>query len=169
VCYDLYMNSNSTALVLDTPGIEEVLNMLREDALFASTPELRAICCRLLAAGYTPRDTASKLRISESTIWGWCGEGDIKRAISEGKEHRRKVLSSQLESAAMDALDTLRDVLSDPDVPARDKIKAAEQILDRCGIAPASRGKTDNPTGPVIIDVDFDERLARIVATGQTG
>jgi hypothetical protein len=95
-------------------------------------------------------------------------EDDIKQAINDGKEHRRKVLSSQLEGAAMDALDALRGVLADPDVPARDKIKAAEGILDRCGIAPATKAGADQPTGPVIIDVDFDERLARIVATGQT-
>jgi len=161
------MSSNSTALAIDTPGIEEVLGMLRADALFAQTPELRAICCRLLSAGYTPRETAFKLHIAESTIWGWCAEADIKTAIAEGREHRRKVLSSQLEDAAMDALGTLRDILSDPEVLARDKIKAAEQILDRCGIAPTLNGKNTQPTGPVIIDVDFDERLARIVAIGQ--
>ena len=162
------MTAEQTALSPDTPGIEEVLRMLRADAMFAATPELRAICCRLLSAGYTPRDTALKLKIPESVIWGWRGEGDIKQAINDGKEHRRKVLSSQLEGAAMDALDALRGVLADPDVPARDKIKAAEGILDRCGIAPATKAGADQPTGPVIIDVDFDERLARIVATGQT-
>jgi hypothetical protein len=162
------MTANNTALALDTPGIEEVLGMLRSEALFAATPELRAICCRLLAAGYTPRETARKLRIPENAIWGWRGEDDIKQAINDGKEQRRKVLSSQLEGAAMDALDTLRDILADPDVPARDKIKAAEGILDRCGIAPSTKAGADHPTGPVVIDVDFDERLARIVATGHT-
>ena len=158
------MTEEQTALSPETPGIEEVLRMLRADAMFAATPELRAICCRLLSAGYTPRE----LKIPESVIWGWRGEDDIKQAINDGKEHRRKVLSSQLEGAAMDALDALRGVLADPDVPARDKIKAAEGILDRCGIAPATKAGADQPTGPVIIDVDFDERLARIVATGQT-
>ena len=132
--------------------------MLQADAMFADTPELRAICCRLLTAGYTPRDTALKLRIPES----WRGEDDIKQAINDGKEHRRKVLSSQLEGAAMDALNALRDVLIDPDVPARDKIKAAEGILDRCGIAPSTKTGADQTTGPVVIDVDFDERILTI-------
>jgi hypothetical protein len=162
------MSNDQTALSTSSPGIEEVLRMLQADAMFADTPELRAICCRLLTAGYTPRDTALKLRIPESVIWNWRGEDDIKQAINNGKEHRRKVLSSQLEGAAMDALNALRDVLIDPDVPARDKIKAAEGILDRCGIAPSTKTGADQTTGPVVIDVDFDERLARIVAQGQS-
>ena len=132
------MAANNTALALDTPGIEEVLGMLRSEALFAATPEL------------------------------WHGEEDVQQAINDGKEHRRKVLSAQFEGAAADALDTLRDILADPDVPARDKIKAAEGILDRCGIAPSTKAGASHPTGPVVIDVDFDERLARIVATGHS-
>lgn len=54
------------------------------------------------------------------------------------------MLSSQLEGAAMDALDALRGVLADPDVPARDKIKAAEGILDRCGLRRLPRPEPTN-------------------------
>ena len=49
-------------------------------------------------------------------------------------------------------------------VNPKDRVKASEAILDRCGLVENSAG--GNPTAIVAVDVDFDERLARIVASG---
>jgi hypothetical protein len=55
-------------------------------------------------------------------------------------------------------------VVSDPDVTPRDRVKAAEAVLDRCGITPEVANAAG--TAAVTVDIDFDERLARIVAAG---
>ena len=111
---------------------------------------------------------ARRLDISESVIWQWRNDDQLKLAIEEGTEYRRKVLGQRFQTAASGALDALEEILSNPDVSPRDRVKAAEGVLDRCGISPANKANDANASlGPVIIDVDFDERLARIVANGQ--
>ena len=50
----------------------------------------------------------------------------------------------------------------------RDRVKAATEILDRCGIAPDQGKDAMMMSTAVAVDISFDERLARIVATSQT-
>jgi len=55
-------------------------------------------------------------------------------------------------------------VATDVGTQPRDRVKASEAILDRCGITPQTES-AETRVG-VTVDVDFDERLARIVAGG---
>ena len=55
-------------------------------------------------------------------------------------------------------------VVSDDSVAPKDRIKAAEVVLDRVGI----NGTHDRePSVAISVDIDFDDRLARIVAGSQ--
>ena len=160
------MRTISSAVV--QPAESEVIEMLIEQTRFADTPDLRSTAIKLLEAGYTLTATATKMSIRASTLFRWARDPDVATAILSGREYRRQVLGSGLELAAEQALDSLVDVATDPDVAPRDRVKASEILLDRCGITPET-AKTAGQIGQtVVIDVDFDERLARIVASGSS-
>jgi hypothetical protein len=143
---------------------DEVSAMIAEEARLAGAVELHAAAVRLLEAGYTVRETARRLDVRSTTVWRWSREPAVGQAISAGRERRRTALGQRLESAAGSALDALIDVMQDPDVPAKDRVKASEVVLDRCGLVDVA-GKADS-TPRIAVDIDFDERLARIVAGG---
>jgi hypothetical protein len=135
---------------------------------FAADPELRAVAVQLLVAGYTVRDTCKRLRIRPSIMWGWAEDAQVKAAIEKGKELRKRSLGQSLEDAAEAALETLIDVMGDEATTPKDRLKAAELILDRCGLVEIAKGTAPAQETAVRIDVDFDERLARIVAGTRT-
>ena len=86
-------------------------------------------------------------------------------AMAAGVERRRVVLGQGLEEAAEQALGTLLEVANDVGAQPKDRVKASEAILDRCGITPEAAG--GGAAIGITVDVDFDERLARIVAGGK--
>ena len=141
---------------------DEVVDMLIQQARFEGTPELRAVAVKLLEAGYTLRVVSTKLGISASVIWRWAEDPEIRRAMRAGNEYRRHIINERLETAADDAVTALSRVVSDESVSPRDRIKAAEAILDRCGLVDDQ--STGSEATMVAVDIDFDERLARIVA-----
>ena len=143
-------------------GEQEVVAMLAEQARFNDEPEMKAIATRLLEAGYTVHSAARRLGLRSSTVWSWSKEADVAKAIASGADRRRTVLGQGLEEAAEQALGTLLEVANDVGAQPRDRVKASEAILDRCGITPQSN--TQQAAIGVTVDVDFDERLARIVA-----
>ena len=143
-------------------GEQEVATMLAEQARFNDEPEMKAIAAQLLEAGYTVQSTARRLGVRSSTVWAWSKEPDLATAIAAGAERRRKVLGQGLEEAAESALSALIEVATDVGAQPKDRVKASEAILDRCGIAPAA--ESASTAVGITVDVDFDERLARIVA-----
>lgn len=143
-------------------GEQEVAAMLAEQARFNDEPEMKAVATRLLEAGYTVQSAARRLGLRSSTVWSWSKEPEVATAIANGATRRRTVLGQGLEEAAEQALGTLLEVANDAGAQPRDRVKASEAILDRCGITPSANAQT--AAVGVTIDVDFDERLARIVA-----
>ncbi len=148
-------------------GEGEVISMLSEQARFADEPETKALAARLLEAGYSVAATSRRLGLRPSTVWSWSTDPELQSAVKAGQARRQAVLGQGLEDAAEAALSTLVDVALDTGAAPRDRVKASEAILDRCGITPASRSA--DATVAVSIDVDFDERLARIVAGSKAG
>lgn len=148
----------ATPVVVAPAAESEVVAMLTERA--GTSSEQRAVASQLLAAGYTVAQVARQLRVREVTVWGWTLDPAVKQAVEAGREHRRRVLGQGLETAAFSALTALEDLVSDSSVAPRDRLKAAELILDRAGLVdgPATSG------AQVTVDVSFDERLARIAA-----
>lgn len=146
---------------------QEVVEMLADQARFATDPEARAIATQLLTAGYTVRDVARRLKLRPHIVWQWAEDQAIKNAIDKGRELRRRSLGQELEDAAEAALSTLVDLMNDDAVTPKDRLKAAELVLDRCGLVDVKPSVTTQET-VVKVDVDFDERLARIVAGQRT-
>ncbi len=146
-------------------GEEEIVEMLVEESRFKGEPELRAAAARLLEAGYTVQSVARRLKIRASTVWKWSSEPEIAASIRSGAEYRRKVIGQDLEAAAEDALSALVEIVRDPGINPKDRVKASEVILDRCGLI---SGPESGQTTAIAVDIDFDERLARIVAGNRT-
>lgn len=143
---------------------DEVVSMMADQSRFAGDEELKGTAIRLLEAGYTINIVAARLQVRPTTVWAWTASADVQSAVKTGQARRKAILGEGLESAAETALSTLVDVAGDIGAPHKDRIKASEAILDRCGITPASPGGNEGGTVAVSIDLDFDERLARIVA-----
>jgi transposase-like protein len=144
------------------PTEPEVVGMIIEEAQFASEIERQAAAIRLLEAGYTIRVVARKLSMRPSTLWRWAQSEDARDAMEKGRQLRAQKIGQELEHAAECAITTLIDVSADDAVNPRDRVRASEAILDRCGMANVANN--DINTVAVAVDIDFDERLARIVA-----
>jgi len=143
-------------------GESEVIAMLQEQTRFADNDQMKGIAKQLLGAGYTVASVARRIGIRPTTVWSWSKEPDFVQAIDDGADRRRKVLGEGLQDAAEAALSALLEVATDIAAQPRDRVKASEAILDRCGITPQTES-SESRVG-VTVDVDFDERLARIVA-----
>lgn len=144
------------------------MTMLAEQSRFLDDAELKETATRLLSAGYTVNVVAARLRIRPTTVWAWTTDSEVQSAVKAGQLRRKAVLGEGLEAAAETALSALVDVVTDIGAPHRDRIKASEVILDRCGITPAGSGAGEGGSVAVSIDLDFDERLARVVAGAKT-
>lgn len=141
----------------------EVVEMLSQQTAFASDPETRAVAIQLLNAGYTVREVSRRLKLRPHIVWSWAEEPAIKGAIDRGRELRRRSLGQELEDAANEAIGTLVVLMQDEATTPKDRLKAAELILDRCGLVEVATKAAPVETA-IRVDVDFDERLARIVA-----
>ena len=139
-----------------------VADMVGEEARFRDEPAVQRTAVRFLGAGYTIRETARRLEMRPSTLMCWAHQPEMKEAIEKGRQYRQSMLGHDLESAATGAVRALADIADDDNVAAKDRVKAAEVILDRCGLVEKT-GSGGQVVG-IAVDVDFDERLARIVA-----
>ena len=148
--------------VVAQPTEAECVAMLAEETKYKDDPEVLESAKMLLSAGYTVRMVARKLSLRETTVWSWAKSPAIQAAITAGKERRVQKVGQGLEEAAEMAIQSLLNVATDDTVNPKDRGKASEVILDRCGLV---SGQSNNQeTVRVAVDVDFDERLARIVA-----
>ena len=152
--------------VQPTPGAErDVLRIMSSRASLAADGDLRAMAVQLLGAGYTPAEVSRRLKMHPGTVYDLTKKPEIAAAIADGVERRRELVGHGLQQAAIDAVDTLRALMMDVGVPPKERIKAAETLLERSGIAPDTSGGVQ-AAAAVSVDVDFDNRLARIVAGG---
>lgn len=149
-----------------TPGAErDVLRIMSSRASLASDADLRVMAVQLLGAGYTPAEVSRRLKMHPGAVYDLTKEPEIAAAIAAGADRRREIVGHGLQQAAIDAVDTLRDLMLDGAVNPKDRIKAAETLLERSGLTPDQQSTTQTAAA-VSVDVDFDNRLARIVAQG---
>ena len=139
-----------------------VAEMVGEEARFKDEPAVQRTAVRFLGAGYTIRETARRLEMRPSTLMCWAHQPEMKEAIEKGRQYRQSMLGHDLEVAANGAVRALADIADDSSIAAKDRVKAAEVILDRCGLV--EKAGTSGQVVGIAVDVDFDERLARIVA-----
>lgn len=114
---------------------------------------------RLLIDGCTPSIVADQLGVHRSTVWRWSGEPDFQEAITRAHVERRGALAHRLDAAALQAIDTLCEVMKDASVPPGIRIRAATAILDRGGLEPPPS------TAPRSDDPPIDSGLADTLAT----
>jgi|TARA_R110000824_G_scaffold269596_2_gene458060 hypothetical protein len=156
-----------TQLTVVSPKESEVVEMLAEESLYKDNRQAKQLVTRLLESGWTVAAAARRVGLRASTVWRWSNEPKVQQAIEAGKMRRRSILGQGLEEAAEVALTALTDVAGDPGVAPKDRVQAAQAILDRCGITPTKAAEGGTAVA-VSVDVDFDTRLARIVAAQQT-
>ena len=150
---------------IPAPTEAEIEQMLLEEARFVESDAQKGVALKLLAAGYTIRAAARRLSLRTSTIMLWAQSDEAEKALEAGREYRKRVIGQRLEAAAEVAVDALVDVAADDEVNPRDRVKASEAILDRCGLVQVERTAAAAAGSG---DSDFDERLARIVAAGKS-
>ena len=143
----------------------EVVRILSARPQFAASDEVRTAAVQLLTAGYTPAELARRLKLHPGSVYDLAREPEVKAAVEAGVERRRAIVGHGLQHAALSAVDVLQELMLDPCVPPKARIKAAETLLERSGIAPDTAPAASVSTA-VSVDVDFDNRLARIVAAG---
>ena len=144
-----------------------VAEMVGEEARFRDEPAVQRTAIQFLGAGYTIRETARRLEMRSSTLMCWAHQPEMKEAIEKGRQYRQSRLGHDLESAATGAVRALADIADDDNVAAKDRVKAAEVILDRCGLV--EKVGTGGQALGIAVDVDVAERLARIVAQSAGG
>ena len=147
---------------VNPPTEMQVAEMVAEEARFRDTPEVKQTAVQFLGAGYTVRATARRLQVRASTLMCWAHEPEMAEAIEKGRLYRQRMLGQDLEAAAEGAVRALADIAEDAAIAAKDRVKASEVILDRCGLVERVGGGSGAVA--IAVDVDFDERLARIVA-----
>tara|TARA_R110000751_G_scaffold31341_1_gene79956 strand:+ start:579 stop:1127 length:549 start_codon:yes stop_codon:yes gene_type:complete len=149
-------------IVVVTPSCDEVMDMMAEETRFAADAQVQDAAAALLAAGYTAKSVARKLGIKASTLLCWVHDERFARAFEAGVAKRRQILHESLQDAAGRAVMALSTIASDSTVAAQHRVKASEAILDRCGLVQPP--KSEQTTAAIAVNIDFDERLAQIVA-----
>ena len=144
------------------PSCDEVMDMMAEETRFATDAQVQDAAAALLAAGYPAKSVARKLGIKPSTLLCWVHDERFARAFESGVEKRRQILSESLQDAASRAVMALSTIAPDSTVAAQHRVKASEAILDRCGLVQPA--KSEQSTAAIAVNIDFDERLAQIVA-----
>jgi len=116
-----------------------------------------------LLTGRTVTEAAKLAGVARQTVSGWVNHHPaFQDALEAHRASYGQSVRDQLEEAALDAVATLVEVMQDPEAAAKDRIHAAEIILDRCGLGDPTRPHTPTEGAPSA----FDLRLMEIVSRG---
>ncbi|MDA0867653.1 MAG: hypothetical protein O2890_14870 [Cyanobacteria bacterium] len=88
----------------------------------------------MAASGSTGRDIASHLGVSEFTISRWRQTPRFRARVNQVQTEFQTTAISELRKLALTAVQTLNDIMRDPEAPATARVAAACQVLDRCGL-----------------------------------
>ena len=96
----------------------EKINRKKEQAISAllSQPTLKA--------------AAEVAGIGEKTLWRWLQNEDFQDAFMEVRRQLVQQVVSNIQRSMGKALNTLLEVMDDPDSPASSKVQAARSIID---------------------------------------
>ena len=85
----------------------------------------------LLLAGQSCREVAEELSVNRSTVWRWTQDPDIAEELQTLRSDRRKAIRESVDSAALEAVEVLRDLMRDQSIPPAVRARAACSLLDR--------------------------------------
>ena len=84
----------------------------------------------LLACGLSIREVAARVGRHERTLRRWLDRPEFVEALSELQDAAWRHALRRLRALASKAVDTLRDVLCDPEVPATARVGAAKAVFE---------------------------------------
>jgi hypothetical protein len=97
----------------------------------------------LISAGSTISDAAQSAGLHRNTVHNWIrGASLFRSALAEAREAKANYWREQAEQLAPAALDTIRAVMADPNLPASVRLKAALSILALATNPPAAPSET---------------------------
>jgi len=68
--------------------------------------------------------------VADVTLWRWLQRPDFLRAFREARRQVVEQALGEVQAATIDAVQTLRDVMLNPDTPPASRVAAARTILD---------------------------------------
>lgn len=114
-----------------------------------------------------------------ATIRKWISEdGDFKRILETFTEAMLTEMKAELVGVSREALQVERQIMLDPDTDPKEKLKAAQDIMERAGLNPKKQQQVDitnthnffaelpDEELDKIIDIDFEETNSKDVANG---
>lgn len=84
----------------------------------------------LLLDGTQPPDIAQQLQVSKVTVYRWLKEPEFTAELYQRRREMRRAIINRLHTDAQTAIDTLRDVMTNPRASAMARINAASKVLD---------------------------------------
>jgi len=88
----------------------------------------------LLLTGQSCREVAEELSVNRSTVWRWTQHPDVAEALQTLRSDRRKAIRESVDSAALEAVEVLRDLMRDQSIPPAVRARAACSLLDRADL-----------------------------------
>jgi transposase-like protein len=108
------------------------MSTLRQDStLFDTLPPLQAEVASALASGATISAAASQAGVHRSTLHNWLKQQAFKDALDQARNYYAESVRDQLAELSALALDTIRQILSNPEAPASVRLRAAMAVLER--------------------------------------
>lgn len=90
----------------------------------------------LYAQGSTDAEVATELGVERSTAWRWrTQDAAFRRELRRTHAEATKAAAGRLEGLVEKALDVLASTLTDQEAPLALRLRAAEAVLERAGIA----------------------------------
>ena len=88
-----------------------------------------------LLMGASITEAAQAAGVTRQTVSEWCNHHDgFQDELSARRDSALKDAQQQIEEAALMAVTVLRELASDPTVPAQVRVKASVAIIERCGL-----------------------------------
>jgi hypothetical protein len=119
--------------------------------------EAQARAAQLIATGRSGRSVATELGVHPSTLSGWRQAPEFRALVNSILAEARTAAQNKLVHAANIALDTLIKILTSPTSSDRDKLTAAQAVLNIVAPSPATPGPT---TGRAIIEAEAQQAQA---------
>ncbi len=97
-----------------------------------------------LLQGVNGTDTAAKIGVSRETVSRWKADCDFMAAMNERLHDNHAATQTRLRYLSTLALETVEEVLSNPNAPAKDKLTASFKVLELVNAQPGEIQSADS-------------------------
>ena len=85
----------------------------------------------LILSGDSIPTAAKKMGLRRETVWKWTKDPNFATELDRLRKEAVSAIQLEFREASLEAAQTLRDIMNDPDQNASDRIRASLAILDR--------------------------------------